>query len=677
MSGPGGKEVGRLSLKVVPDTSDFDKELKAFAERVEETVKIELKVHLDPESVTQELSLLQAKMDAANLELDIDIDTAAAMLEMQRAMAWMQTKARTNPVTVHMDVDSGKAIAQFAATTTAMQTASNGSGYMGRQIALWGPLIFIAAAAIAAIGPALAALFPLLAGIGLMVGSIALGWKQLKSVFKPIVTAFKEMRAEIGKTLTAGLAPLIKTFVADFIPVMKTGLVAFAGLFNTALSGLLGFLNSTEGLALMKTMVDALAKAFEPFAALLAPLTEVFMRLVVAAAPALQMMGEALLRVTNQFATFLEKGSATDVITESMANLGEILRVLGSFGGDIFPSLFAAAPAVIAFVDGMLESLGGLFQILKPVFDFMSKHTGTMAVLGAVLGTLAIGIAVVTAATAAFNLVLALNPISLIVIAIAALIAGLVYAYNHFETFRLIVDRVWANIKLAVQLAWTVIKTVVMAGVAFVMAHINTIRAIIGVVRGAFNAARDAVSTAIGKIVQFVKDLPGKAVDALGDLSETLYNKGKQLIQGFIDGIKAMAGKVGKAAKSVLGAVGKFVPGSPVKEGPLRVFNNGRTGRLLMEMLASGIEHGARDVNAAMDTVSGDLSAQMNVTPTFDGRVAAAAIQANSNATENTWQEMQVTNWATGQVMVRQVSREEVEAKSFLNSVDQRLGVPT
>lgn len=55
-----------------------------------------------------------------------------------------------------------------------------------------------------------------------------------------------------------------------------------------------------------------------------------------------------------------------------------------------------------------------------------------------------------TAVQAVLNVVLTLNPIGLIVIAIAALVAGIIYAYKHSETFRAIVDAAFKGIKVAI-----------------------------------------------------------------------------------------------------------------------------------------------------------------------------------------------------------------------------------
>ncbi len=68
---------------------------------------------------------------------------------------------------------------------------------------------------------------------------------------------------------------------------------------------------------------------------------------------------------------------------------------------------------------------------------------------------------VVTAATkawsvaqAALNVILSLNPIGLIVMAVGALVAVLVTAYNNSEDFRKVCDRMWATVKKLASVVW-------------------------------------------------------------------------------------------------------------------------------------------------------------------------------------------------------------------------------
>jgi tape measure domain-containing protein len=113
------------------------------------------------------------------------------------------------------------------------------------------------------------------------------------------------------------------------------------------------------------------------------------------------------------------------------------------------------------FMDSVHHKLRDLGMLLKPVavatMDFatglLNAEPGAIA-LGVAIGAVAVALTwssiatgTQTAAMWALNVAMDANPISLIVAGIALLAAGLIYAYNHFETFRGIVWGAWEGIK--------------------------------------------------------------------------------------------------------------------------------------------------------------------------------------------------------------------------------------
>lgn len=101
--------------------------------------------------------------------------------------------------------------------------------------------------------------------------------------------------------------------------------------------------------------------------------------------------------------------------------------------------------------------------------------------------------------------------------------------------------------------------------------------------------------------VSFVEGIPSKITTALGDLSELLRSAGREIVQGLIDGIGDKIGDLQDKMGELGGKIKGFLPGSPVKEGPLRSWNHGNgvsgAGRKLIDGLAEGIN--ARKKNAA------------------------------------------------------------------------------
>lgn len=72
--GPGGKEVGRVSVRVVPDTSRFAAELKAQLEKIERQLEVKVPVKLDTKSVSAAAAKLRSslpKIDMSSFDLNL------------------------------------------------------------------------------------------------------------------------------------------------------------------------------------------------------------------------------------------------------------------------------------------------------------------------------------------------------------------------------------------------------------------------------------------------------------------------------------------------------------------------------------------------------------------------------------------------------------------------------
>ncbi|WP_019073247.1 phage tail tape measure protein [Streptomyces hokutonensis] len=252
-------------------------------------------------------------------------------------------------------------------------------------------------------------------------------------------------------------------------------------------------------------------------------------------------------------------------------------------------------------------------------------------------------------AQGALNLVMDANPIMLIVLGIAALIAGLILAYNKIGWFRDFVNSAFKMISSAIGAVidwvkghWPLLLAILTGpiGIAVALvvkywdkissgfktayhATVNTGKSLIDWITGLPGRAKNALSSLAAKVAEvaldawyrfksstiskateaiaWVKGLPGRVKSALGNLGSLLLGAGKALIGGFITGIKNMAGAAYNAAKGVVSKIAGLFPHSPAKEGPF----SGRgwtlhSGRALMDGLADGIRAGAPRAHATM-----------------------------------------------------------------------------
>jgi hypothetical protein len=114
----------------------------------------------------------------------------------------------------------------------------------------------------------------------------------------------------------------------------------------------------------------------------------------------------------------------------------------------------AIGMALLPLFTSLSEKVLEFTPFLEQNADTFLKVGAAIVIVAAAVKTLQIGIAALslvikaaTILTAAFNLILSLNPIGLIVIAVAALAAGFVLAYKKIKPFRDLVDEIYAAIK--------------------------------------------------------------------------------------------------------------------------------------------------------------------------------------------------------------------------------------
>lgn len=112
-------------------------------------------------------------------------------------------------------------------------------------------------------------------------------------------------------------------------------------------------------------------------------------------------------------------------------------------------------------------------------------------------------------------------------------------------------SNIWNGIKSAVSTIWNRIKSVVSGAINSVKGTIQSILETIqnvwsngwdtvkNTLSNAWENIKTGVSNGIDNVVSFVKDLPGKILNALGDVGSLLLDAGKSIINGFLDGLKS------------------------------------------------------------------------------------------------------------------------------------------
>lgn len=156
-------------------------------------------------------------------------------------------------------------------------------------------------------------------------------------------------------------------------------------------------------------------------------------------------------------------GDAPDRFSKLAGGLGDTagaMTVLGVNAEKLGPAGaivqgFAGVMDIASVATGGLTAAKGLFVATVDAETGATKAS-TLSLIGNKVATMASAVAAKAAAVAqwALNAAMEANPIGLVVVAAAALAAGLIYAYKHCKTFREICQAAFAGISAAASFMW-------------------------------------------------------------------------------------------------------------------------------------------------------------------------------------------------------------------------------
>ncbi len=463
------------------------------------------------------------------------------------------------------------------------------------------PLLEVVGQLATALGPGVAALLTGLAG----------GFQALTPAAKPVgdaLSAVLEAAAPLlpllGQLVTAVLLPLAAV-VAECARVMKP----FWEQFAAAVGPMIPQLAS----ALMD-LADAILPIIPPLGQLAVALLPLFLNslksaiiVIQVAAPIIKLLATAFGAVISVAAAvigfFTRLGAAITGI-----DFGAVLAGIGAFFSAIGGFLASVGSAVLGFFTSLpgkilsaLVALPGLlFKLFLAIPGLILQALITLpGMLISFIGTVIATIITVVGTGLVLWLSFWISLPGRIIAAIAALPGLLVSFFSMVFGF---------------------VASIVAAGfnavVGFFQAlpgrAISALAALGGLLSGLFtravSGAKNAVTAGFNAVVSFVSGIPGKITGALGDVANLLKRAGEQIIEGLARGIRAAAQKVVDAVKGVLDKAAGLLPGSPVKEGPLRVLNRGYAGRKIVEMVADGITANLNTAVAASTALAGKVA---------------------------------------------------------------------
>ena len=262
--------------------------------------------------------------------------------------------------------------------------------------------------------------------------------------------------------------------------------------------------------------------------------------------------------------SFLEAGAslATTLVPALEKLVSIITSVLQWFG-----NLDGSTQALILTILGLVAAI-------SPVLSIISMVTGAAAALS--VGTLTL-----------------IGTIGGVIAIIAAVVAAGVLLYNNWDTIKEKASQLWETIKTA------------------------------------FDNMLEAVTTTMGNIKDAIVEGWEAAIDYIKELPAKAISWGSDIINGMIDGIKSKIGGIGSAISGVAGTISSFIHFSEPDVGPLKNFHTYMPD--MMEQMAAGIADNTWRVENAISGTAGAIAGATDpadyspITGRLDSLIGAAS----------------------------------------------------
>lgn len=433
----------------------------------------------------------------------------------------------------------------------------------------------------------------IIAAVALLVAGIILLWKK-NETFRKIVLA-------VWEAVKKAIAATVDWFMNTAVPFLKAAWEKIQGFFATAWK-------------VIKFILDALT-------AQIRLAVKIITNVIKFLAPIFK-------------ATF---GLIVSIIKTAISVITALFSVWKTVASAIFGPILRGIVALFQWAFGMVKQH---VEMMLAIITFV--WNAIVAFLGPILEW------IVDKVTWAFNTFLSivravLDFLQPYVQAAVSFISDVIEKVWAFITK--VTETVWNGIKLFFTTLWNAITAIFQNAVDTVVAIINGIKVIVDKIREFFGKLKAAADGGTGSLIAFIKEIPGKILDALGNLASLLFGKGKDLVQGLIDGILSMIQKLKDTAKKLVDTVGRFLPGSPAKEGPLSgkgyVLKRGQ--RFVADFAAGilGAAKQARDamggmVNSAVTMLPADHAAAVGTAQSNVAPLAVAPVQNTSDSNDRT-----------------------------------------
>lgn len=393
------------------------------------------------------------------------------------------------------------------------------------------------------------------------------------------------------------------------------------------------------------------------------------------------------------------------VVWENISGLAQIV-----FGGLL--SFFGEWSLDLEGIfDFLVSCVAGALQVLGNIGDWISKHKDVMDTLVVVLGSIAAAIGIVKVALLAYNVVSGIvtavsaamaggfslasvaggilagvmtfltSPITIVILAIAALIAIGVLLYKNWDKIKEWALELWGKIKSTFQAGVDAVKgfldnfkkffediwnSIVSFFQGIWNGIVSFLSVILAVIIGIFSNILSSISNTIGSIKDSIVNGINSAVDFIKGLPSQAIQWGADFIGGFKDGILSGVQGIVDAVKGIGDKIKSFLHFSVPDEGPLTDYESWMPD--FMSGLAEGISN---NEDTVLDKVKRLANGIATLTQAAVAQPATATTSTVSSKTSNVTQNVNIDNTYSGGSADAQKAVSQTMKKSATDATTQ------
>lgn len=373
-AGPGGNEVGRVSVRVVPDVSKFRKELKMQLQKIERELKVEIPVDFDVRRALRSAAVLKRRLDSLDRNVDIT--------------------ARFNGLSKQID------------------KVGSSAGRAGGQILGMSRYMAIGVGVALLLAPALGIISTLIAGLPSLLfiaaggfAAVALGMDGIKKAAEVLKPAVERLKASLSATFERAMAPVFQQLLKLFptleggLQRIAVGLSQMAGAFTEVITSKQGLRDIQEILFNTGQFFSSIDVGVKAFAQALLTLgregSESFDLLAAGFNTFLVDFNAVIQRVAGDGslrAAFVGLADVTNALLSAFNRLFEAgIRVMGPLGAPLanlitgITDVLVALMPILGIISGLISDVLG--QALSALAPIIQKLTPLIQAIADTIGT--------------------------------------------------------------------------------------------------------------------------------------------------------------------------------------------------------------------------------------------------------------------------------------------------